>query len=105
AGLAVLGLLEYAADKPNDEVDRTVRQAVRFYRNHFDKLPTRDMAVWMIPAMSAAYRRRPDPPVSDFIFAMADWLAARQIQTERGAPDLLGGVPDAEGTPDAATGR
>lgn len=104
AGAAMLGLLEYVGDRPDAEVDRAIRQAVRFYRPYFARLPDRTLAGWMAPALASAYRRKPDPPVSDFLFEIGDWLAAHQVTPEwKTWPEIVGAFLDRESTRADAT--
>lgn len=104
AGAAMLGLLEYVGDRPDAEVDRAIRQAVRFYRPYFARLPDRTLAGWMAPALAAAYRRKPDPPVSDFLFEIGDWLASHQVAPDwKTWPEIIGAWLDRESTRADAT--
>ena len=92
---AVQALLDFAGRAPNDDIDRRVRLAVRHYANYLAKLPSRALAAALPPAMTAAYARRPDPPVSDLLLAAGDWLAAQQVRREwRTAQEMLGAIVD-----------
>ncbi|MEE8170986.1 MAG: hypothetical protein V3T70_10600, partial [Phycisphaerae bacterium] len=77
------------------------------YRRYFRAAPDRRLASWMAQAMAAAYRRKPEPTMSDFLFELADWLVAQQIRPGAGnPPELIGGVVDQDGSPpNAETAR
>lgn len=104
---AMRGLLDFAEARPNVEVDSAVRLGVRHYANYLAKLPSRELAAALPSAMLVAYRRRPDPPVSDLAFAAADWLCAHQVRQDgRVAPELVGAIVDpSNGICDAGTAR
>lgn len=104
AAIATLALLEHAKGRPNADVEQRLRSAVRFYANYFRSAPDRALATWLAPAMVRAYEWRPDPPVSDLLLAVGDWLCERQVQTEPAtAPEFVGAFLDLPDTPaDAA---
>jgi len=105
AAVAMRGLLDYRGDRDDELVAGALRRGLRFYRNYFRHLPDRALAAWMTQTLAAAYRRKPDPEVSDSLFEMADWLVSRQINADwTAAPELIGGVVDrTSNTADAST--
>lgn len=107
AGTALIGLLEYAADRPNSVIDRTLRQAIRYYANYFRHLPSRSAAAGLGSALAAAYRRRPDPATSGLLLEIGDWLVRHQVRDAWGAaPELVGGfVEPGDTSPNASAAR
>jgi len=100
AGIAILAMVEYLNREPRADLDASLRSALRFYGNYFEKAPDRALATWLAAAMSAAYRRRPDPPVSDLLLRIGDWLADHQVAPEAGAsPEFSGAFLEGPDTP------
>ena len=92
-GEALLALARAYEHNPQAEILTAFDRALDFYRSYFEDNPSPAFVPWQVQAFAAMARHTQRRDYVDYVFALTDWLAQRQLTRDNCAwPELWGGI-------------
>jgi len=92
-GEALLALAAHYRHEPSAVVLDAFDRAIEFYRDYFRARPSPAFVSWQVQAYALIAQRTKRREYVDYVFELADWLAARQLNESNCAwPELWGGI-------------
>ena len=92
-GEALLALALAYEHEPQAEILTAFDRALDFYRSYFEDSPSPAFVPWQVQAFAAMARHTQRRDYVDYVFALTDWLAQRQLNRDNcDWPELWGGI-------------